>query len=308
MTDRLLILGWHNADPTPFFPSAPRSAARGLARQLQAIRRACTVVALDDALRALDEDRPLPPRAVALTFDDGYQDNLDTVAPMLSRMGLPATFYLVPGLLDRSARPWWETIAWAFTHATRPAIEWRGATVPSGTGAAARAAFGSVAEDVKRVNRVERDALVNDIVERLAPRGSEADVAALFMDWDGARRLARTATVGSHSSFHAILSQESAAAQAEDLREARERLAREIGAPIETLAYPNGTELDYDDETLAASAAAGHLGAVTTRPGWNDATTSRHELRRFVMNPVRGLDGLRPVVRAPGAMAFARRA
>ena len=306
MTDRLLILGWHNADPTPFFPSAPRAAARGLWRQLGAIRRLGNVVPLEDALAALAEGRPLPARAVALTFDDGYRDNLDTVAPMLRRLGLPATFYLVPGLMDRTARPWWETIAWAFTHATRPSLVWRDRVVPSGTGADARAALGAVAEDVKRVDRAARDALVDAVVEGLAPVGSEADVAGLFLDWEGARGLSRSATIGSHSSYHAILSEESAEAQAADLDESRRRIARELEVPVETIAYPNGTERDYDAGTLAAADAAGYRGAVTTRPGWNDAGTPRHELRRFVLDPARGLEGLRPVVRAPGALTFAR--
>jgi len=306
MADRLLVLGWHNAQPTPFFPSAPGACARGLARQLQAVRRLARAVPLDRAVAALAEGRPLPPRAVALTFDDGYRDNLHTALPILRRLGLPATFYLVPGLLDRSARAWWETLAWGFARATATSVEWRGRRLPSGASEASRRAMLTVAEEVKRLPRADRDAQIDGLLDALGPRGSEEEVAELFLDWDGARSLAAGGAVGSHTMHHAILSEEPAAAQAADLAESRRRLEEGLGAPAATLAYPNGTALDYDSDTLAAARAAGYLGAVTTIDGWNDRATPRLELRRFVMDPVRGWNGLRGVVRAPGALAFAR--
>jgi peptidoglycan/xylan/chitin deacetylase (PgdA/CDA1 family) len=306
VADRLLVLGWHNAEPTPFFPSAPGACARGLTRQLRAVRRMGTVVPLEDALGALADGRPLPPRAVALTFDDGYRDNLETALPVLGRLGLPATFYLVPGLLDRSVRAWWEVLAWAFSRATVLIVEWRGRRLTAGPGEASRQAMLEVSEEVKRLPRSEREAEIDALIDALRPEGSEEEVAELFLDWDGARRLAAGAAIGSHTMAHAILSEEPAAEQAADLADSRRVLEEGLGVPASTLAYPNGTAADYDEATLDAAAAAGYTGAVTTIDGWNDAGTPRFELRRFVMDPTRGFNGLRPVVRAPGVMAFAR--
>jgi peptidoglycan/xylan/chitin deacetylase (PgdA/CDA1 family) len=55
------------------------------------------VVALDDSLSALRGEVPLPAGAVALTFDDGFHDNLEFAAPVLDRLKLPATFFVVTG-------------------------------------------------------------------------------------------------------------------------------------------------------------------------------------------------------------------
>ena len=43
--------------------------------------------------------RPLPPRAVMITFDDGYRSNLEIAVPILRRHGFTATFFVVAGLL-----------------------------------------------------------------------------------------------------------------------------------------------------------------------------------------------------------------
>src|SRR5829696_2195147 len=126
MSRRLLVLAWHNVDPTWCFP-AP-GGDRGLERQLAFLARRCNVVPLAEGLRALDQDDPLPPRAVALSFDDGYRDQLELAAPMLAQLGLPATFFLVPGLLDRTARPWWEELGWIFSRSSQDVVAFQGRT------------------------------------------------------------------------------------------------------------------------------------------------------------------------------------
>jgi peptidoglycan/xylan/chitin deacetylase (PgdA/CDA1 family) len=43
---------------------------------------------------------PLPPRAVLITFDDGYRDNLENALPVLRAHGYPAVLFVPIGFLD----------------------------------------------------------------------------------------------------------------------------------------------------------------------------------------------------------------
>jgi len=61
------------------------------------------VVSLGRALPALSGDQPLPEDALAITFDDGYRDNLDVALPILERLGLPATVFVATGYVGTSA-------------------------------------------------------------------------------------------------------------------------------------------------------------------------------------------------------------
>jgi peptidoglycan/xylan/chitin deacetylase (PgdA/CDA1 family) len=57
-------------------------------------------VTLDDLLRHLDGNRSLPKRSFLLTFDDGFREMHDVVAPILKAKGVPATFFLTTGFID----------------------------------------------------------------------------------------------------------------------------------------------------------------------------------------------------------------
>ena len=285
---RLLVLGWHNVEGTPCFPSTPGAGLRGFRDQVEWLARWTNVVPLREALRALVAGEPLPARAVALTFDDGYRDNLDLAVPELERLGLPATFFLVPGLLDRRVEPWWEAVAWAVTEATVAEATLAGRRVTLGERSGRRAARREAEEHLKRRDRAAREAALAEMMKALRPPPRD-DLRELFLDWPGARELAaRGFEIGSHSSHHAILSEESPEAQMSDLIESRVALEDGLAVPVTAVAYPNGGAPDYDAGTLAAAEAAGFENGVTTRKGVNGRGTPRFEVRRVVVYPERG--------------------
>lgn len=62
------------------------------------------VMSLDAALAALRGEKVIPPRAVVITFDDGYENFYDYAYPELDRYGFPAIVYLIAGLIGQPAR------------------------------------------------------------------------------------------------------------------------------------------------------------------------------------------------------------
>jgi peptidoglycan/xylan/chitin deacetylase (PgdA/CDA1 family) len=59
-----------------------------------------TVVDLEQVLDHYTTGTPLPPRAVLITFDDGYRDNLENALDVLGRHGYPAVLFVPIGYLD----------------------------------------------------------------------------------------------------------------------------------------------------------------------------------------------------------------
>ena len=66
------------------------------------------VVTLDDLLYALTQGRPLPPKPVILTFDDGYEDNYLNAFPLLQKYGMAGHFFIISDFVN-AGRPGYMT-------------------------------------------------------------------------------------------------------------------------------------------------------------------------------------------------------
>jgi len=84
---RSAILTYHSLDDSGSVISTPPERFR---RQMEFLASSSVpVVPLDEALRR--------PNCVAITFDDGFRNLLDHAVPLLDRLRLPATIFVVSG-------------------------------------------------------------------------------------------------------------------------------------------------------------------------------------------------------------------
>ena len=123
-TNRLLVLMYHRViDDLASDPFALGMCVRQkyFEEQLAWLAANTQVLPLNVAVQRLLDNEPLPPHAVAITFDDGLLDNLTCAAPLLEKYRLPATFYIITGGLEEGTPMWWDqTIAiWCSTPSGR---------------------------------------------------------------------------------------------------------------------------------------------------------------------------------------------
>src|SRR5213593_960362 len=105
---RALVLRYHALTDGP---SDVLYAAPSICLPVEAFRRrAYTVVPLDELVAALARGGKLPPRALAITFDDGYADNHRLAFPVLQALELPATLYVTTGSLDGGPPLWMSAV------------------------------------------------------------------------------------------------------------------------------------------------------------------------------------------------------
>ena len=96
---RLSTLIYHRvlSEPVPMLPYEPSAAQ--FERRMRWAQRHFNVIPLSDAVARL-QSGTLPMRPLAITFDDGYADNERIAAPILSKLGMPATFFIATDYLD----------------------------------------------------------------------------------------------------------------------------------------------------------------------------------------------------------------
>src|SRR5678815_1522291 len=92
---RFQILTYHKVspDPHPFF--APTHPAV-FEQQMQFLATYYRVMPLAELVER-SQHGDIPPRSVAVTFDDGYRDNYDFAFPILKKWRIPATIFVATG-------------------------------------------------------------------------------------------------------------------------------------------------------------------------------------------------------------------
>ena len=119
VTERVIgvpILMYHHVGETP--PDADRLrrnltvSTADFEAQISYLQQAgYSPVSGAQLFKALYYNKPLPPKPVLLTFDDGYLDNYTVAAPILHKFGFTGTFYLVTGQVGSGEYMSWEQVA-----------------------------------------------------------------------------------------------------------------------------------------------------------------------------------------------------
>lgn len=292
MPPRLVILAGHCVAPAEgngFLPGDMKIGVERLERILRWLARRHRMVTVAEGVEALD--RGTARRGlVALSMDDGYRDNHDVMMPLLERLGVPATVYLVSSLCDGGRLDWSHKYSWILRKLSPPELVARYQAASGDPLSQLRQRGGDLTYHFKRhlkyeADPAQRDAALDRIFRELG--GDEAAVArALLMDWDQARALQeRGFELGCHTVGHPVLARLGRAEARREMALARERMEAELGAGrVRSFAYPFGRRWDYSDETRELVRELGFCSAVNTHAGCNGADSDRSELARLMID------------------------
>jgi peptidoglycan/xylan/chitin deacetylase (PgdA/CDA1 family) len=245
--------------------------------------------AADLALRPESWDGP----AFAVTFDDGYADNLHLAAPVLEKLGVPATVFVNSGFIGTDRRFWWEQLG-ALLRDTRaselaareiaPALAERWELperLPLRDEQNRERAHWLLSQALMRTPAAEIDPLLEHLAAALdvSLRIEERD--APLLTWDQVRELRRRGfDIGSHGHTHANLGLVDAAQAEREVRASVEQISAEIDAPVEIFAYPYGGPEHRCSASVEAVQRAGVEGAFSTEIGTLTPDADRFALPR----------------------------
>jgi peptidoglycan/xylan/chitin deacetylase (PgdA/CDA1 family) len=229
----------------------------------------------------LDEGGPLPPRAAAITLDDGYEDNYTEAFPILRDLGLPGTVFLTTGCIGTGESLWFDRVLRAFERTRRERISLPGgeASEPLHDGdVRAREAIRALYA-LMRLSNQERLESVDRLVRDLG--GSGGTPPAPMLNWDQVREMASGGiTFGAHTVTHPILARLPLAEAEGEIVESKRQIEEEVGRPVDLFAYPVGRRSDYSPEVIRIVECAGFRAAFTTTPGANARGDDPFLLRR----------------------------
>ncbi|HEY2745055.1 MAG TPA: polysaccharide deacetylase family protein [Polyangia bacterium] len=249
------------------------------ATQMQWLHERCDPIAPDELVDRARGPRSTRP-AVLVTFDDGYRDYHDLAYPVLKRLGIPATVFVVTSLLDDGGMLWTDQVQSAALTCRRDRVTlpWSGESVVL-TDDDARAALGTRARaHLKSIPDGARREVVTTLLHEL---GDPPEKPRQMLTWDEVRATLPLTTYGGHSHTHPIMSRLSSDAAEREIRTCKERIAAETGRAPTTFAYPNGRRSDYTPETQAILRRHGFTLAFATSEGIAGADSDWLAIKRM---------------------------
>jgi peptidoglycan/xylan/chitin deacetylase (PgdA/CDA1 family) len=257
----------------------PATSVAGFERQMRCLREHFRPMSLTDLLGAA-ERREIPPRAVAVTFDDGYEDTFIHAFPIIRRYEIPVTVYLATGLIGQDGSMFNDRIGLAIRGTRCTEIDPLPGLGPLSlhTPQQRQTALQKILEAVKRRPPVERDVVTSEIVRAL---DVAADDGPRMLRWGQVMEMHEAGIdFGGHTVHHPILSCVPEDEAEREIAESKRAIEERLQAPARHFAYPNGGASDFTDATQRLVARAGFSSAVTMIFGANTAATNRYALCR----------------------------
>jgi peptidoglycan/xylan/chitin deacetylase (PgdA/CDA1 family) len=275
----LRVLAYHRVLPGAvaqafeFDPELVSATAEQFRAQMALLRRRFHPLRFREVIDAIDHGRRLPPRAVVVTFDDGYDDNYRVAFPILRELGLPATFFVSTGHID-SGRAYaydWLVHMIRGVHAARLQVaELRLDRAFPDTRDGRLALAAELLDRMKALDAPTQAAIIQRLEREWSMPRAAGHADCRPMGWDQLREMhAAGMEIGSHGVWHHMLAKLPREEMRQEVTGSKQTLERELGAPCEVISYPVGGCDAYDDEVLRAVRDAGYRLGCSYLSGTN---------------------------------------
>jgi len=220
------------------------------------------------------ENGVFKPDNVALTFDDGYLDNLTIAVPLLEKYQIPATIFVTSGMLDSEYEFWWDELDRIFFESddlpdtlniefTEGLKSWRTGSVTE---------WLQAYEEMSASLRSAKPEAIRAVMDFLR---NWAGIAVGIRDnyrrlnISQLRTLAKSPCIeiGAHTVQHARLAALSRQEQLAELVESKKKIEEVIQTRVRFVSYPFGSAVDFNAETCDLVAVAGYEAGIANIQG-----------------------------------------
>jgi peptidoglycan/xylan/chitin deacetylase (PgdA/CDA1 family) len=247
-------------------------------RDLEAFLKVYEPIGLFHLLESVRTGKALPRHAFLLTFDDGFRELIEVIAPLLTRKGIPATFFLATAFLDNKEMALHNQLSVLIDHIE--GLPEKRRTQINHQLSKRQLSGESVSEKLLSIT-YQRKHLVPQIA-----KSAECDLAGYlrqarpYLSTAEVRNLiAQGFTIGAHSVDHPLYSALTLKEQLQQTCESVSFLANKFGLAYSTFSFPHG-DSNVGAEFFKEIYARGILDISFGSAGMLKESCSRH-FQRF---------------------------
>ncbi len=238
-------------------------------QQMKFLSENYQMLSLHDLLNCVEDNKPLPPQAAMVTFDDGYRNFLDVAWPILYRYKIPTVLFLATGYLSPTNRLfWWDRLYQGFhqTRCTKLSVSKLGEFQFENQYERLET-FTRIKKMIKPMDHETANSLVDLVLDRLEV---VPVTSGLMLSWDDARLLHQQGCfLAAHTRNHSILSRVPRDVAQFEIQASQQDIFQEIGVTWPVFSFPNGLSQDIREDLLPVYHSEGFKLAITSIAGLN---------------------------------------
>jgi len=254
--------------------------AQAFDRQINFLNKKFNILPMNEAVNLLKQGN-LPPKALVISFDDGYLDNYTVATPILEKYNCPATFFISTDGVDKGYL-WNDVIEQTIKKTSSKSISKNiiGTTISLTNDTEKIAAFHKIVSTLKFFDKKER----NERILSLSKELNIHDFSRSMMNQTQILDLHKQGfTIGAHTHSHTILTTETDNECKWELSTNKNFIGNIIDSPVDFLAFPNGLfQRDFNQSHCDIAKELGFKAAFSTNDGGAISSTNTYQIPRFM--------------------------
>jgi peptidoglycan/xylan/chitin deacetylase (PgdA/CDA1 family) len=251
--------------------------------QMRYIKSNYDVLPLDVLIGDLREGK-IHNNALAVTFDDGYQDLYHFAFPILKSYQISATIFLVTDLIGTDQILWFDRALLLIKNCSVDFLEYNDFGIELNldlkTENERLLSSDKLLGALKRLKSETRDCILDDLENRYTIHINSNDYRKI-LQWDQIEDMHQNGVFfGPHTTRHSILTTLSDKEIEWEIETSQAKIEDHLQSSVNVFAYPNGNFGDFNDFAKKFIKKSGFKGAVSTIKGFNSIDVDLYELRR----------------------------
>ena len=249
--------------------------------QMELIANYFNVMSFGEAIERMDNDT-LPPRAMCITFDDGYADNYTNALPILLKNKLSAIFFIASGHLN-GGRMWNDSVIESLRAIQSNKLDLTEIGLDTYDISSSQKKASVAITIIQKLKHLESNIrsqytdYIISLVNNKLPKNLMLSSQQLIKLYESGME------IGGHTVTHPILATLELDVVKQEVCDNKITLEQMLNTKLRYFAYPNGKpDQDYLIDQIQVIKNCGYEAAVSTLPrGVSTAHSDRWQLARF---------------------------
>ena len=255
---------------------------------IKGLSKVGTPVSIGEILK-IRNGKKMPQYPFAITFDDGFRNNLSLALPILVKYEVPATIYITTDFIDRNRMSWIDRIEWAFEKKKTIKIDlpWR----------KNKTNISSVKKKIELLEEIRLFIKKNKYINPNTFADSVQTSLNLPLKYSGQSDLDRklswsevsflsshsSITIGGHTHNHLILSHLNKDELNYEIGKSLSLIKKNTGKRVQHYSYPEGLDYTYNKKVIYHLKNKGIICCPSAQHGINSIKTSPFKLKRITV-------------------------